>query len=170
MQTLKTYFLALKARTARIAVAATVAATGIAFLAPSGTAYATQWCAGGGVLCLNAWNGGPAVNVYSPGANNNKFNLYENGVHYNLQYAGGGTYNGRCIADYGNDSGVARAGLPTGCGGNIGWGGNFQLNACGTNGEQIFSEHWSGWLGPQTASNGQPFYLNKPTAWCFEIL
>jgi len=174
MNKLRSSLASLRARGARLTLAATIVGTGLAFVTTSGTAYATQWCAATGTACLNAWGGGPEVNVYSPGAAKNNFNLIPNGVYYNLQFAGSGTYHGWCVGDYGDNSTDARAGMVGGCGtSNIGWGGNYYADPCtgvnGGAGEYFNNYHWAAFLGPY-AGVGTAFYLNKPSGWCFSIL
>jgi hypothetical protein len=129
-------------------------------------------------LCLNAWSGGPAINVYGPGPTNDNFKII--GSSYdNIQFVGGGAHNGWCIGDYGGSSTNARAGLVPGCAsGQIGWGVNFRSAACYINGRnagiQFYNLHWHAYLGPQVSGigsvlNGYSFYLNKSTPWCFKL-
>lgn len=141
-----------------------------------------QWCwdstGNGGWVCLNAWNGGPQVNV-STNANtrNNDFALIVNSSGYNeLQFVGGGNYSGYCIGDLNNQSGQASAGLvPCGNDGvnQAGWGTSLQgtQNGCFA-GQAAFKDvHWKGWIGPPSGwSNGSHFYLNKPGFFCFDEL
>ncbi|HSW80045.1 MAG TPA: hypothetical protein VLG47_04685 [Candidatus Saccharimonadales bacterium] len=174
MSRLNFWLRSIKVRSARFAVAATVAATGIAFVTQTGAAYAHQYCASGGITCLNAWGGGPEVNVYSPGAAHNQFYLELNNGYYNIKYEGGGSYDAACISDFNGLQDNARAGLVS-CGGSAGtpWGANFNFINCtggGGSGWIINNVHWSKFLGPRTANNGEPFYLNKPTGWCFLVL
>jgi len=155
-----------------LAMVAIVTATGLSFVATSGVASASQYCYIGD-YCLNAWGGGPDVKVYTIGVNNNNFGLAANGSAWNIKYQGGGAYNGYCISDYGNDSGNARAELIS-CGGGAGtpWGANFDLLNCNSGGYlgYVFNNiHWGAYLGPVSATVGQPFYLNKPTGWCMQI-
>jgi hypothetical protein len=125
-------------------------------------------------FCVNAWNGGPYVNVYTPGASNDTFYLMENGSGYwNLQYIDFlGTY--WCVGDFGNSSTDARAGLVMGdCtgGGAIPWGGNFTrvTTNCPSNEFALKDNHWGGWLAPSTPGlgNGDPFYLNNTSEFCY---
>jgi hypothetical protein len=140
------------------------------------TEYYGEWCykkGDGPWACLNAWGGGPDVNVYTTGHDhtpNNYFTVYpEPDGFWGIKAA-----NGECIGDRGNASGTASTGLVT-CG--SGWGSNFVVGtyasgAC-PNGQslQFYNEHWKGLLGPPADwSNGDPFYLNKPVvqyAFCF---
>ncbi|HSW80044.1 MAG TPA: hypothetical protein VLG47_04680 [Candidatus Saccharimonadales bacterium] len=175
MARLKSLLTGLKVKSARFAVAATVAATGIAFVTQAGSAYAIQLCASGGVTCLNAWGGGPEVNVFSPGAANNQFTVTPNGNYDWLKFNGSGSYHGACISDFNGLQDNARAGLVS-CGGSAGtpWGANFDSIPCtsgsGHSGIIYNNVHWGQFLGPRTANNGEPFYLNKPSGWCFWLL
>jgi hypothetical protein len=119
--------------------------------------------------CLNAWGGGPYVNVETnpgPGIQNNLFEIiYEPDNFVELQFVGGGTWSGECIGDAKNLPGSANASLdPCGTdGANAGWGTQFRLYSMGSQGKAFYDMHWSGFLGPQTNPvNGSPFYLNKP--------
>jgi hypothetical protein len=127
------------------------------------------------IACLNAWGGGPNINVEEssdPNIQNNRFEvLPDSGKYYQIQFVGGGgsLYNGDCIGDLGNNQADAVAGLVP-ChdhSGNAGWGTLFTVShSCGTN---VFrNSHWSGWLGPVDGYvNGSHFYLNKPSPVCF---
>lgn len=163
-----------------------VLTSGVLFTAQAGAAQASshprpaaiseaQYCyhSNGKQACLNAWSGGPAVNTYTGGVDNNDFNqefhLMPNSAGgTDIQYVGGGKYSGLCIGDLGNSSTVAKAGLVP-C--STGWGTNFkaELN-CGTGDYTFFNAHWQGYLGPVANwTSGSPFYLNKPdqAGWCF---
>ena len=142
--------------------------------ANSASATEGAFCLGtSGLYCLNAWNGGPDVNVYSNGALNDTFNLY---------FASGGNvvlqaypsppnkYSGDCIGNSNNNQYIARAGLWSNCttGGQGAWGVAFKLYLNCPNNEFAFkNNHWGGWLAPANFSNGAPFYLNNPTEYCF---
>lgn len=163
-----------------------VLATGTEASALSGS----QYCAvntNGGELCLNAWNGGPFVNVETTNDSriqNNRFQIrIENNGNVELQFVGGGAWNGQCIGDAYNKSGRADTSLdPCGDitnGNNSGWGTQLQEQTwgpggpCLTNQVAFFDWHWKGYLGPKSASapNGSPWYLNKPssTPICFFV-
>jgi hypothetical protein len=161
---------------------AIVMSLGFALTFGSSTALAagsgSQFCTGlANRSCLNQWNGGSNVNVYSRGVVNNDFTLnYEGNGNYSLSNSNGGHSDGLCIGDYGNSSSNATAGLDQcpspGNGG--GWGTNFHVSNCtaidGGPGFEFKNNHWpNGWLGPQSDTNGAHFYLNKPTSYCFEI-
>jgi hypothetical protein len=131
-----------------------------------------EYCASisGKWACLNAWGGGPHVNVYTGGPNhtaNNYFIVEPNGTSVNIL----STQGGGCIGDASNIKDDAQAGLVS-CG--TGWGSNFTESAhqCPNGTVGFFNNHWGGWLGPIGGFvNGSPFYLNKPatTPICFEI-
>jgi hypothetical protein len=123
--------------------------------------------------CLNAWGGGPYVNVEesdNPNIQNNRFEvLNEGGGYYQIQFVGGGQYNGYCIGDLNNDQYDAVAGLIQ-CrnhSGQAGWGSLFKdASLCGT--DTFYNYHWGGYLGPVDGYvNGSHFYLNKPSVICF---
>lgn len=134
---------------------------------------AHQYCVSG-AYCLNAWNGGPAVNVYSTGVQNNDFYaFYNSGTgYYNIAFIGGGTYDGDCVSDYGNSSSDARAGLDGNCQlGSIAWGANFmEDDNCGAGAVGFQNVHWGGWLAPAGNADGDAFYLNNGSEHCFSIL
>jgi len=164
-----------------IVVAAAVAGLAVPVVVAAGPAQANgtgnQWCyETGGQACLNAWGGGPRVNVYtSKGVVNNDFTLRwdSHASAWQLVDSGTGPYNGWCVGDYGNDPNNASTGLVT-CGdssGNEGWGTlfNIPLN-CGGQGDVFQDRHWgaSAYLGPPNGyGNGDHFYLNTPTTNCF---
>lgn len=141
-----------------------------------------QWCWDstglGGWVCLNAWNGGPQVNVSTNAhTRNNDFTIIQNSAGYSeLEFVGGGNYSGYCIGDFNNLSGQASAGLVP-CGNDgvsaAGWGTSLQLrlNGCDV-GKVAFNDvHWKGFIGPPNGwSNGSHFYLNKPGYFCFTQL
>jgi len=131
-------------------------------------AQLNQWCAGSSNLCLNAWGGGPLVKVYSPGVTNNNFQVVGSGYDQ-LEFAN----TNYCIADNNNNPSDAKAALSSICSDNpdvAGWGVNFTSGFCSGGGVWFHNNHWNGYLGPATSSNGSQFYLNKPTPWCFKIL
>ena len=152
-------------------VSLTVGLAVIAQAGPAAPAYAssrTQYCAG--TQCLNAWNGGPAVNTFTPNVSNNDFQAINDSDNQTaLQFQGSGSFFGACIGDYGNSSTDARAGLDDNCaGGVVPWGGNLQASTC-PGGIEFKDLHWNGYLGPATTGNGVAFYLNKPTPYCFAL-
>ena len=91
-----------------------VLATGVT---EASAATVSQYCdiLDGPTACLNAWGGGPYVNVEEsndPAIQNNRFQvLPEANGNFQIQFLGGGQYNGYCIGDEGNVSGNATAGL-----------------------------------------------------------
>jgi hypothetical protein len=143
--------------------------------APRGSAY---WCytnIEGAQACLNAWGGGPWVNVWKGNASlagNFLFRTITNSSGYTeLEFVGGGSWNGYCIGDAYNDSGHADTSLdPCGSSGQAaGWGTSFTEAQCdnGT-GLTFHNVHWNDYLGPPANwVNGSHFYLNKPTPYCF---
>jgi len=138
-----------------------------------------QWCdynqSSG--ACLNAWGGGPYVNVYKNGPEisdtHGAFAVFDNtGTGYSeIAYTGSGSWAGRCIGDASNDSSLADVSLDS-CGsgsGGQGWGVNFTWGTSGCPaGEAWFKNvHWNGYLGPPANFvNGSHFYLNKPSKTC----
>jgi hypothetical protein len=139
----------------------------------SAQAGGDQFCYAGS-YCLNAWNGGPEINVYTPGVNNDSFTTIQNSAGYwNFQFTNieGSSY-GDCIGDYGNSSTDARAGLDSDCAnGDIPWGANFTAvtQNCPGGEEAYHNVHWGGWLAPSTTGleDGDPFYLNNADEFCY---
>src|SRR5271168_1280463 len=92
--------------------------------------------------CLNAWNGGPEVNVYGPAVQNDLFSQVTDSDGDTAFSFVGDDYNDPydydCISDYGNSSTDARAGLDGNCvEGQVAWGANFTWQSCTmANGEQ----------------------------------
>jgi hypothetical protein len=135
-----------------------------------------QWCGylNNNPLCLNAWGGGPNVNIYEHlGTSNNDFTAYRttNG-YYELEFTGGGGDTGLCVGDAANNPNNANTGLDN-CpnSGNAGWGTYMQLEGGGgcPDGTYIFHDnHWNGYLGPPSNPvQGEPFYLNNYNYECF---
>jgi hypothetical protein len=124
--------------------------------------------------CINAWNGGPYIDVYGPNVANNVFSLVQNGNYWDLQFTNtaSGSY-GECIGDYGNSSTNARAALDSDdcAAGQIAWGANFTTPTAGCPpGEfALRNVHWGGYLGPSTSGlgNGDAFYLNNADEFCY---
>jgi hypothetical protein len=139
--------------------------------------YTAQICANNGTTtaCLNAWYGGPAVDVYTAmGAEpNDEFfvGTLSNGDSY-LEFTGGGPYSGQCVGDFNNNSGYADAGLdpcPTTSNGG-GWGTNFQIQACKSGeGTAFYNNRWGGYLAPGGFSKSDAFYLNHSGQYCFGV-
>lgn len=162
-----------------------VVAAGAACLAAVGPAilqYQELCYYNGGYACLNAWGGGPFVNVYRGGPETSDthadFILLDNQAtgYYELAYVGSGGWGGRCIGDANNDSTLADASLDS-CGtasGNQGFGTNMDwgTNGCPSGEVWVYDYHWNGYLGPpNNYVNGSHFYLNKPASAhvCFAV-
>jgi hypothetical protein len=142
----------------------------------------TQYCGPNfGNDCLNAWNGGPYVNVYTGGDETRDTNQHfmviaedgnQNAVE--IMYTGSSSWNGRCIGDASNDStkadvsldACARPGQTAGWGTQMTWG----TDGCPSGTVWIRDNHWNGYLGPpDNAVNGSHWYLNKPSKVCLAI-
>jgi hypothetical protein len=139
-----------------------------------------QWCTNNDSVCPNAWGGGPFVNAYIYGPdtsdNNGEFDLMYNDAtgYYELVFMGNSNWSGTCIGDAYNNSGRADVSLDP-CGtasGNQGWGTNLAIGTSGCpSGDAWFYDYrWNGYLGPKdNPANGSPFYLNKPSPYCFQL-
>lgn len=130
------------------------------------------WPDSGNRTYLNAWNGGPFVNVYHGCANpNGFFTILTGSTYVQLEFTGGGAWNGQCIGDAYNLPGRSDTSLDS-CN-PAGWGTNFVLRSTGycDSGEAAFQDaHTGGWLGPGSPyGDGTPFYLNKSGFYCFSI-
>jgi hypothetical protein len=156
-------------------LAACLLATGFgSFLTANSASAATRYqiCFGGS--CLNAWNGGPLVKVYSSGAANNFFETYHNpnNGYYEILFLNMTPYGHDCVGDYNNNPNDAKAGLYSDCtAGSIAWGANFteDTSHCGAGEIAFRNVHWGGWLAPAGLSNGSQFYLNNSSAHCFSV-
>jgi hypothetical protein len=130
---------------------------------------------GASPACLNAWSGGPFVNVETtdnPNIQNNRFQvLSEANGNFQIQFVGGGQYNNYCIGDAGNLPGNADTGLvPCNTHTGAGWGTLFKdhSNLCNPGSYAYYNNHWGGYIGPVGGYvNGSHFYLNKPNLVCF---
>ncbi len=128
-----------------------------------------QWNANNASNYPNAWGGENAtqINTYTAQTANNDFiNAIGSG---GWVLESGVTQFYYCIADYGGSSGDARAGLVF-CGGGTPWGAYFKEYSCtigGHSGTEFYNVHWRGYLGPSGSSNGDAYYLNKPSPYCF---
>jgi hypothetical protein len=152
------------------------------FLAVGLGLLSTQYCGPNfGNDCLNAWGGGPYVNVYTGGdetrdTNQNFMVIAENGNQNTaeIMYTGSSGWNGRCIGDAKNDSGLADVSLDA-CarpGQSAGWGTQFTWGTSGCPSGTVWfhNNHWPGYLGPAgNAVNGSHWYLNKPSKVCLTI-
>jgi hypothetical protein len=132
-----------------------------------------QWDANNTGNYANAWgglSGSRQINTYRGQTANNDFeDVLDPGSGYiNLEFSGVLVIGGACIADFGNSSTSARAGLYD-CSNGTPWGANFRETSCtagGHFGEEFYDVHWKGWLGPSGSSNGDAWYLNKPAPYC----
>lgn len=169
----------MRARSRLLAAAAGIlAAAGLTFAAVvpahAATGSGAQWRAVGytNAPYMNAWGGeGGYVNDYDSSAVNNDFTLdpatgqlfLTNGCNYS---------NGSCevVADYGNQSGNARAGTYTNLNG-APWGTYFTESTCsvsGASGYTFHNNHWNGYLDPSgSGGNGTAIYLNGGSAYCW---
>ncbi len=143
----------------------------------------TQYCGPNfGNDCLNAWNGGPWVNVYTGGdelrdTHQNFMVIDENGDRNGtaeIMYTGSGSWNGECIGDAYNNSGYAdtsldpcaRPGQSAGWGTQMTWG----TSGCPSGTVWFHDGHWNGYLAPaNNAVNGSHWYLNDQTKTCLDI-
>jgi len=151
-----------------------------------GAIESTQYCGPNfGSDCLNAWGGGPYVNVYTGGDENRDTNQHfmvidevdQNGNqtgNAEIMFVGNGSWNGQCIGDASNNSGLADVSLD-GCarpGQNAGWGTQFTWGTSGCPSGTVWfhNNHWNGYLGPpDNPVNGSHWYLNKPSKVCLDI-
>jgi hypothetical protein len=143
----------------------------------------TQWCGPDpGHDCLNAWGGGPYVNVYTGGPETRDTDQHflviaENGDQNTaeIMFTGSSAWGGRCIGDASNDSTLADVSLDA-CalpGQSAGWGTQMTWGTSGCpSGEAWFKDnHWPGYLGPSGgAVNGSHWYLNKPSKVCLAFI
>ena len=116
----------------------------------------TEYCDGiTGGYCFNAWGGGPFVKAYTPGVQNDWFQVNSlGGGLYDIEDMNTGTY----IGDYNNNQYDARAGLVS----YGGWGYRFQELGCeGITGGFTFQNlHWTNGRLTAGDSDGSQFYLN----------
>lgn len=139
----------------------------------------TQWC-DYNTDCLNAWSGGPWVNVSTTGPETGDTHQHfmvidENGDAADaseIVFTGSGSWSGECIGDAYNNSGYADTSLDP-CalpGQSAGWGTQMQWGTSGCpSGEAWFYDaHWKGYLAGSGA-NGSHFYLNDASPVCFSV-
>jgi hypothetical protein len=129
--------------------------------------------------CLNAWGGGPWVNVSTSGDENGDTHQHfmvidENGDQNGtaeIMFTGSGSWNGECIGDAYNNSGYAdtsldpcaRPGQSAGWGTQMTWG----TSGCPSGTAWFHDGHWNGYLAPANgAVNGSHWYLNDQTKTC----
>jgi len=152
-----------------------------------GAIESSQYCGPNlGSDCLNAWSGGPYVNVYTGGDENTDTNQHfivlgevdSNGDEtgdVQIMFVGtGSSWFGQCIGDASNNSGLADTSLD-GCalpGQTAGWGTQFTWGTSGCPAGTVWfhDNHWNGYLGPvANPVNGSHWYLNKPSPVCLDI-
>jgi len=158
----------------------------VACLAANPLAYleSTEWCSGSiGNDCLNAWGGGPWVDVYTGGPEtgdtHQEFTVIDedNNALDNseIMFTGSGSWSGECIGDAYNNSGYADTSLDP-CalpGQNAGWGTQMLWgdSGCPAGEAWFYDIHWNGYLGPPAGGvNGSHWYLNKPSPTCFAFV
>jgi hypothetical protein len=143
-------------------------------LAASGFEYCVESIFG--QACLNAWNGGPFVNVYTHrGVANNYFEVLQENNDDDIIKATGTSnarWNGQCIGDAYNNSNLQAINYETSldpCG--SGWGTYFTEYSCTGGGTAFKDVHSGKFLAPGNFSNGANFTLNGPTpsSGCFTI-
>jgi hypothetical protein len=153
------------------------------FAALGPATQSTQYCGPNlGNDCLNAWGGGPWVNVYTGGdeisdTDQHFMVIDENGDQNGtaeIMFTGSGSWNGQCIGDAYNNSGYADTSLDP-CarpGQSAGWGTQFTwgTSGCPSGTAWFYDARWKGYLGPPAgAVNGSHWYLNKPSKVCLAI-
>jgi len=128
--------------------------------------------------CMNAWGGGPNINVNNGVTANDYFAVSQSGNDYNIYFTGSSSspYALDCIGDAGNSPTDARAALSQGNGQicpTAPWGGVFTERLCllpnATAGVAFYDTHWKGYLGPASGGNGAAFYLNSTNPICFDL-
>jgi hypothetical protein len=151
-----------------------------AITAPGAHAASGQclyWPDSGHPTALNAWNGGPFVNVYHSCAYpNDAFFVIAvpNSNYVQIRFQGDSGWAGRCVGDAYNDPNNASTSLDA-CS-PAGWGTLFIERTSGCSSGQVAfkNAHWSAVTGhdtflgpPDNYIDGSPFYLNKPGYFCF---
>jgi hypothetical protein len=127
--------------------------------------------------CLNAWNSGPYLETYTPGASDENFQLESvdrDGTYYDqIEYAPYGT----CVGDADNGSPTdARAQMTDACNGADGYGGAYGTLFLLVTGEcpygwALFNVRWGGYVSYSSFpyyENGSPFYLNTTVESCMD--
>jgi hypothetical protein len=141
-----------------------------------------NWCIGNSNDCLNAWNGGPWVKIYTGGPTTN--GLFAPTTDSQDRYAYllfgnfGSPWSSHCIGDAYNDPNDARASLNP-CPGALGndpsgdgWGTHLveDHTNCASGYYGWYDSHWGGWIGPvANYTNGSQIYLNKQNPYCYKI-
>lgn len=155
----------LKSRIAAIGVTAALLTGGVAVASavPAHASGMTEYCdsiVGG--YCWNAWAGGPLVKAYTPGTQNDWFQVNSlGGGYYDIEDMNTGTY----IGDNNNDPNDAKAGLV----GYGGWGWKFSLAGCeGITGAYIYDNfHWGGHISINDTDGSQAFLNVTSNNQCF---
>jgi hypothetical protein len=160
----------------RIAVIASVIVLTAGSLLAFGSGHALavtggQYC--GGDACINAWGGGPWVNVETSmgAAPNDEFYIghLNNGNTY-VEFVGGGQWSGWCVGDAHNDPHNIFTSLeqcPTNSNSG-GWGTNFK-EVDSEDGFALKNIHWEGYMVPG-GGNGSNFVLNGNTPYYYTYL
>ncbi len=164
-----------------IVISSTTLMTAVTILAFSNgqalaAGYTAQICVSNGSTnaCVNAWDGGPAIDTYTVMGSEPNDELYVgtlNNGNYYLQFIGGGVYNDECIGDYNNSPTNASTGLDP-CPTNSysgGWGTNFKESGCSPEGTKFENNHWGGYLAPGQFVNETPWYLNHSGQYCVGV-
>lgn len=159
----------LKAAAALVLVGGATTLMATSAHAASGFEWSFQVGGSGPYDYINAWNGGPWVDVYqSEGATNNDFTIIKSGSYYNLEFTGGGAWNGHCAGDAYNSPDYVTVSLDA-CG--TGWGVNLQVHSCssyGISGYAFYDNRWGRYLEPGANSNGANFDFNAAApGYCF---
>ncbi len=125
------------------------------------------------LTCLNAWNGGPWVDVYSHlGTGNNDFSIGAANGYWHIADTGNGNISwiGKCIGSAYNDPNGDEASLDP-CpysGYSGGWGTNFIRYNC-SGGYEFKDVHSGKYLFPNGWANGANFDLYGSSAFCFRL-
>ncbi len=162
---------------AAIVTSAIALAVGVTLSFGSASAHAAasgvEYC-NNGTECLNAWNGGPYVNVENGFPLTNNYFEASNDTasgSWFIEDTDGGHWDGSCIGDWYNSPDYSNSSLDpcpseTSSGG---WGTNWSYHSCDSNNGVAFqNNHYGGWLSPTGSANGDPFNNDGPYT-CFVI-
>ncbi len=143
---------------------------------PNGT-YSTCNVSNTGVTaCLNAWGGGPFVNVSTnDDTANDAFAIIAgnsgNEVSLDFDIYGSGGWSNTCVGDAYDMSDNNTTSLDVCPGvGSPGWGTSFTATTCTNSlgaGYIFKNTHWNKYLAPLEYSNGVSFWLDNSTPQCF---